>query len=70
MIFPKSMQRAFAYLKTQRAARNAEDIPEEGVPLEKGDLKAMIISAMLVFMPVAIGIMILMLLFMALFFWR
>ncbi|NLM85787.1 MAG: hypothetical protein GX171_03740 [Clostridiales bacterium] len=70
MLFKKRFERARALQKEQRAAQGLEDFPEEGLEVEKGDVKALIISAFLVLMPAVIIIMIIFLLVLALFIWR
>ncbi len=63
MMFRKRLQQALDLLRERRARKDAEN-PEQvaEIQLEKGDKKAMLISAFLVFIPAAIlviGIMVL-----------
>ena len=63
MMFKKRLEQALALLRERRARKVAEN-PErvDDVHLEKGDKKAMLIAAFLVFIPAAIlvlGIMVL-----------
>ncbi len=62
MLFQKRIKRAFDYLeekKQREAGENPENVQEELKPsikdtLEKGDIPAMLISAFLVILPIAI----------------
>ena len=54
----KRIERAMAFARGRR--NQDRDLPGEGeLPLEKGDLAAMILSALLVFIPVALVILVL-----------
>lgn len=68
MFFRKKLERARKFQMEQNAAKRgdpgadiptAEDLREENrpLPLEKGDLSALIISAMITFLPVALIIL-------------
>lgn len=62
MIFQKKVDRAFDYLKEQKAKRESErkDIPyREDDELEKGDLFSMIVAAFIVFAPVFLILLVL-----------
>ena len=51
MLFQKKVNRALDKLhKESEAARQDMDLQEEGIPLEKNDFLAMVISAFLVFL--------------------
>lgn len=55
MLFQKKVNRALDKLhKESEAARQDMDLQEEGIPLEKNDFLAMVISAFLVFLPTAL----------------
>lgn len=67
MMLRKRIARAMEYLKNRR---NESSLPDEGeVPLEKGDMKAMIISALLVFLPIALATLLVMVLLAGLWLW-
>jgi hypothetical protein len=52
----KRIERAMAFARRRKDLDG--DLPEEGeVPLEKGDMAAMIISALLVFLPIALVVL-------------
>lgn len=73
MMFRRSIERALAFLKEWRAKRDAErhGIPyEEDMHLEKGDRRAMLISAFLVLIPAVILVLGIMVLVVWLFFFR
>ena len=55
MLFQKKVNRALDKLhKESEEARQDMDLQEEGIPLEKNDFLAMVISAFLVFLPTAL----------------
>ena len=68
MMFRKRLEQAMALLKEKRAQRGQGG--DEPYQLEKGDLKAMIIAALIVFIPVALLVLVLMVLAGAIWFWR
>lgn len=59
MIFEKRIRRAFDYLKDMREQRRANS-DEEILPLEKGDMGAMIFSALITILPVALLVLLIM----------
>ena len=64
MLFPKRVQRAMDHSKEQRrrraeAQRNGDETPLSD-EMEKGDLPAMIISALLVLLPIALVVLVVM----------
>ena len=64
MLFPKRDQRAMDHSKAQRRRRAEEQQDGDERPLsdemEKGDLPAMIISALLVLLPIALVVLVVM----------
>jgi len=71
MMFGKRLKQALDLLRERRARKDAEN-PEqvEDIQLEKGDKKAMLIAAFLVFIPAAILVLGIMVLVGWLFFFR
>lgn len=71
MILQKKVERAMALVKERRAQRDAGN-PEtlDDTTLEKGDRFAMILSAMMVFLPVALVVLLVLVLVAGLLFWR
>ncbi len=59
MIFEKRIRRAFDYLKEMREQRRANS-DEEILPLEKGDMGAMIFSALITILPIALLVLLIM----------
>ncbi|NLD34127.1 MAG: hypothetical protein GX653_04385 [Clostridiales bacterium] len=59
MLFKRQVERAFTLLRERRQARQAGD---EDMPLEKGDVTAMIIAALITLVPVALIVLVLMVL--------
>ena len=59
MIFEKRIRRAFDYLKNMREQRRANS-DEEILPLEKGDMGAMIFSALITILPIALLVLLIM----------
>ena len=59
MIFEKRIRRAFDYLKDMREQRRANS-DEEILPLEKGDMGAMIFSALITILPIALLVLLIM----------
>lgn len=55
MLFQEKIDRAFSYLR-KRPAEGKEEQTEK-MPLEKGDLPAMLISAFIVIVPVALVVL-------------
>ena len=70
MILGKRIERAMAFMK-ERKAKHEQNLPEsqEELPLEKGDLLAMTLSALLVIMPIALAVLLVMVLIAGLWFW-
>ena len=59
MIFEKRIRRAFDYLKDKREQRRANS-DEEILPLEKGDMFAMVFSALITILPIALLVLLIM----------
>lgn len=55
MLFQKSIDRALGWLKNRKGEQNKG---EEEVSLEKGDLFAMVFSAMIVILPIALIVLV------------
>ena len=70
MMMKKRLEQVMALMKERRAQRDARISNDEDMPLEKGDLKAMMISAFLVILPVALVALVVIVLLAGLMFWR
>ena len=70
MILGHRFERAMALMKERKALRE-QNLPagQEELPLEKGDLLAMTLSALLVIMPVVLVVLLVMVLIAGLWFW-
>ena len=58
VMFRKKLARARAFQKERSG--ESEEPPEEGIPLEKHDVSTMIFSALFTFVPICLGILLLM----------
>lgn len=58
MLLDKRIKRAFQHLREKRLEREAHQ--DESLPIEKGDMAAMIISALIVIVPIALLVLLLM----------
>ena len=58
VMFRKKLARARAFQKERSG--ESEEAPEEGIPLEKHDVSTMIFSALFTFVPICLGILLLM----------
>lgn len=70
MILGHRFERAMALMKEKKAQRE-QNLPadQEELPLEKGDLLAMTLSALLVIMPIVLVVLLIMVLIAGLWFW-
>ncbi|NLW20262.1 MAG: hypothetical protein GXY84_02685 [Clostridiales bacterium] len=71
MMFRKRLRRTMEWTSARRAQReeDSQDSRTEALPVEKGDLAAMTLSALALFLPIALLVLVVMVLVAGIWFW-